>query len=95
MTDVAVDCHTTDAGWSCRVTIGRDPGATVHEVTVSDDVLEALAPEASDPDALVEASFRFLLAREPRESILPSFDLTVIGRYFPEWEAEIRKGTVR
>jgi hypothetical protein len=39
----------------------------------------------------VTESFRFLLEREPKESILGSFDLTVIGRYFPEYEREIAK----
>ena len=33
--------------------------------------------------------FDFLLTREPRESILRRFDLPVIGRYFPDWEAEV------
>ncbi len=36
------------------------------------------------------ASFTFLLEREPRESILRDFDPTVIGRYFPAYEREIR-----
>jgi hypothetical protein len=35
---------------------------------------------------LVEASVRFLLEREPKESILRSFDLRDIARYFPEYE---------
>ena len=89
MNEVSVDCHETDAGWACSVTVGPEPGATIHQVTVSDEVLRALAPDAAEPDGLVQASFRFLLDREPRESILHSFDLPVIGRYFPEWEAEI------
>jgi hypothetical protein len=42
---------------------------------------------------LVDRSFRFLLAREPASSILRSFDLPVIGRYFPEYEAEVRRRT--
>jgi hypothetical protein len=50
----------------------------------------ALAPADADPTRLVRESFEFLLAREPRESILRSFELPVIGRYFPEWETEIR-----
>ena len=37
----------------------------------------------------MRAAFDFLLTREPRESILRRFDLPVIGRYFPEWEAEV------
>ena len=36
-------------------------------------------------------SFRFLLEREPKESILRSFDLTVISRYFSEYEREITR----
>ena len=50
--------------------------------------VERYAPGAT-PEALVEASFRFLLEREPKESILRSFDVSVIGRYFPEFEREI------
>ena len=40
----------------------------------------------ADPEHLVRESFAFLLKREPKESILASFDLTVIARYFPEYE---------
>ena len=36
-------------------------------------------------------SFEFLLEREPKESILRQFDLPLIGRYFPEYEREIKK----
>jgi hypothetical protein len=32
-----------------------------------------------------------LLEREPKESILTRFDLSVIGRYFPEYEREIKR----
>jgi hypothetical protein len=39
--------------------------------------------------ALIDASFAFLLEREPKESILRSFRLSVIERYFPEYPAEI------
>jgi hypothetical protein len=49
--------------------------------------LERLAPGAAAPENLVRGSFEFLLAREPRESILSAFDLPLIGRYFPEYEA--------
>ena len=91
MTGVA--CRPARDGWACTVTVGDDPGATRHEVSVSRATLERLRPGADAPDELVADSFAFLLAREPRESILPAFDLTVIGRYFPEWEAEVREST--
>jgi len=34
----------------------------------------------------VRESFRFLLEREPKESILREFDLSVIKRYFPDYD---------
>jgi len=40
---------------------------------------------------LIEESFRFLLEREPNTSILSSFELPLIGKYFPQYEREIRK----
>jgi hypothetical protein len=41
------------------------------------------------PEAFVRDCFAFLLEREPTESILSSFDVGVIGRYFPEFERVI------
>jgi len=43
------------------------------------------------PEVLVEKAFKFLLDRESNTSILASFDLPVIGQYFPEYEKEIKK----
>ena len=40
--------------------------------------------------SLVRASFEFLLAREPKESILRQFELPVIERYFQEYPRVIR-----
>jgi hypothetical protein len=86
-----VRCDPTETGWRCAVTVGNDATATTHEVAVSAATLASLAPGATDPEALVRASFEFLLAREPRESILRRFDLMVIRRYFPDWEGEMRR----
>ena len=90
--DVDVRCELATGGWTCRVTVGEDAGRTTHEVGVTATELERLDPGAADPTDLVRRSFAFLLAREPRESILRRFDLPVIGRYFPEYEREIRRG---
>ena len=65
--------------------------ASEHSVEVTSDDLERLDPGATDPTELVRRSFEFLLEREPKESILRSFDLPVIGRYFPEYEDLIRR----
>ncbi len=39
----------------------------------------------------MQESFRSLLAREPKESILRGFGLTVISDYFPAYERVIKK----
>ena len=87
---IDVTCEPTPGGWTCRVTVGGAGAPTTHEVAVSTGDLARLAPGGADPADLVARSFAFLLAREPRTSILRRFDLSVIGRYFPEYELEIR-----
>lgn len=71
------------------MTVGADAAATTHDVRVSTGDVDRLTP-GGDVHRLVEASFAFLLEREPREAILSRFDLSVISRYFPEFESEIR-----
>jgi hypothetical protein len=88
MNTVQVTAAVAGDGWDCAVTV-RDVSETRHRVHVSRADLARLAPGASDPVDLVEASFAFLLEREPKESILREFDLTVIERYFPDYEREI------
>jgi hypothetical protein len=79
-------------GWICRVRITDVDGSlTEHDVIVGREDLARMAPGATDPTDLVRRSFEFLLAREPKESILRSFELPVIGRYFPEYEQAIRR----
>jgi hypothetical protein len=64
---------------------------TTHSVTVSPSYYEKLTDGQVTAETLVEKSFEFLLERESNTSILSSFDLPVIGRYFPEYESTIRK----
>jgi hypothetical protein len=63
-------------------------GETRHRVTMAHQTYERLTGGRSSPEHCVEAAFEFLLAREPKESILPRFDLSVISRYFPEFERQ-------
>ena len=63
-------------------------GKSRHRVTLTRADLARLAG-ARAPERLIEAAFRFLLDREAKESILARFDLSVIARYFPEFEREL------
>ncbi len=75
-------------GWKCEVTVEHGGSRTRHTVRVSpDDVSRWAAANDREPvEDLVARSFAFLLEREPPTSILRSFDLSVIPRYFPEYE---------
>ncbi len=88
--DIRCEPAAAGGGWTCVVEVGGSGAPTSHEVIVSGADLSRLAPGATSPEDLVRRSFAFLLAREPRESILRRFDLPLIGRYFPEYESEIR-----
>jgi hypothetical protein len=88
-TSLRVDCTPTGDGWLCSVAVTDGGGTSRHEVTVRPEELSAFAPGAGEPTALVEESFRFLLEREPKESILRRFAISEIGRYFPEYRVEI------
>ena len=59
-----------------------------HHVTIARMMAKSLGGEAT-PERVIEAAFRFLLAREPKEAILKSFDISAIARYFPEFEREL------
>lgn len=67
------------------VSVREGGSETNHHVTLSHETHRELAGDDVTPEALVEAAFRFLLDREPKESILLRFDVTVISRYFPEF----------
>jgi len=74
---------------SFEVVVREGKGETRHQVTMSRAVCERLTAGTHTPEACLEAAFRFLLDREPKESILGHFDVTVISRYFPEFEREL------
>jgi hypothetical protein len=91
VTELTVNCTPTDHGWKCQVTVDDGVSRTEHEVSFTDADLHRYAGPTSDPHLLVNASFRFLLEREPKEAIMRRFELPVITRYFPEYAADIRR----
>ncbi len=72
-----------------EVIVREGEGETRHDVTMSRETCERLTAGKATPERCLEAAFRFLLDREPKESILARFDVTVISRYFPEFEREL------
>ena len=61
-------------------------GESRHRVTVEANDAERWAKLGVEPSRWAEAVMRFLLDREPKESIMSAFDIGVIRRYFPEFD---------
>jgi hypothetical protein len=72
-----------------EVVVLEGGGETRHQVTMSRETCNRLTGGKHTPERCLEAAFRFLLDREPKESILGHFDVTVISRYFPEFDREL------
>ena len=89
MSDLDVVCYAAFDGWNCHVTVVDDDGSsTEHDVSVRRDEYQRYT-QGEDVKVLLEASFRFLLEREPKESILRRFALSDIERYFPDYPGAI------
>jgi hypothetical protein len=74
-----------------EVVVREGAGETRHIVTAEPAYVRQLAGDAGSAPELLRRSFQFLLERESKESILSRFHLSEIGRYFPEYEKEIRR----
>ena len=68
-----------------------DSVTTTHTVTVTDQSLTDLTDNNVTKTQLLEFSFEFLLEREPNTSILLSFDINVISKYFSNYKDEVRR----
>lgn len=71
------------------VTIGDAADRTHHRVSLSQADHRRLTGGTCPPERSIEAVFRFLLDREPKEAILARFDVAIVSRYFPEFEAAL------
>ena len=70
-------------------------GESRHRVTMQAEEAERWARLGAEPSRCVEAVMRFLLDREPKESILSAFDMRVVRRYFPEFDEAFPRYLVR
>lgn len=69
----------------------RASTTTTHTVTLEAEYYQKLTSGKVTPEKLIVKSFEFLLEHESNTSILSSFNLPLIGRYFPEYERTIEK----
>jgi hypothetical protein len=90
---VSVRAEKSGDVWVCQVVVDDAGERTLHQVTVTREDLErwGQGSRQADVEDLVSRSFDFLIEREPPTSILASFELSVIQRYFPEYDAAFRR----
>lgn len=72
-----------------QVEVHDDAGQSTHRVVVPEGYMQRLGVENASMQDLVRESFRFLLEREPKESIQGEFELATIADFFPEYPEEI------
>jgi hypothetical protein len=73
-----------------EVVVREGKDETRHHVTMARETCERLTAGRHTPERCLEAAFRFLLDREPKEAILGRFDVMVISHYFPNSSASCR-----
>lgn len=88
---IEVRCSDASDPFEFEVVVREGGTETHHKVTMSKRTYDQLTDGKPAPERCIEAAFRFLLDREPKESILGRFDVTVISRYFPEFERELSR----
>ncbi len=74
-----------------KVIVNSEGVTTEHIVALDDNYYKQLSREKITKEGLIKKSFEFLLDRESNQSILSSFNLKVINRYFPEFEGRIKQ----
>lgn len=85
------EIESDNADMAFDVEVVEGDSSTSHRVTLDKEYCETLTEGKIVAPRLVEVSFIYLLEREPKESILSSFNISVIPRYFADYEKEIRR----
>lgn len=91
MTDPTVVSVAKEGESAFRVEVQGSRVSTTHGVEVPEGFADELGWGKAREADLVQASFAFLLEREPPTSILRHFSLDVIGNYFPEYRSEMQQ----
>src|ERR1700735_994094 len=83
------------SGFTFDVIVRDLRGESRHRMTIEANEAERWAKLGAEPSRCAEAVIRFLLDREPKESIMSAFDIRVVRRYFPEFDEAFPRYLVR
>ena len=88
MVEIVVSKSAEDESkYTFEVELNDKSDSTAHKVTLDKEHYKSLGTETS-PSDIIRKSFKFLLKRESKESILGEFDIRLISNYFPEFDSE-------
>ena len=79
----------TDPVLEFEVVVREPASQSRYHVTLEPSLWQRLVAGRFPPERVLQAAFAFLLDREPKEAILARFDLSVVSRYFPDFEREL------
>ncbi|MBF0177343.1 MAG: hypothetical protein HQL63_10940 [Magnetococcales bacterium] len=85
--------RTESCPYRFRVVVEEETVQTDHIVTMDQMTLDKISRIVGPKCPLariIDASFRFLLDREPKEAILNRFDMTLISHNFPEYYDQLK-----
>jgi len=90
---VVVRARKEGESWRCEVSVDHAGQRTRHLVTVTPSDVErwAKGSRQEDVERLVVKSFDFLLEHESPSAILATFELSVIQRYFPDYDRAFKR----
>lgn len=71
------------------VTVALGDNEYHYKVTLDSDYYQTVTQGKISPTELVVKAFHFLLDNEPPESILSSFNISIIKKYFPNFEKDV------
>ena len=90
MADITVTrTNESDDAFTFEVGVSEAGSSSRHVVTLSHWDFDAQGDRFSEPEEFVRRCIEYLLEREPKESILASFDVQDIGTYFPEFKRDV------
>jgi len=85
------EANQSQTGWTFLVELGHGEGLMEYWIEVDKDYWTRLTNRRIEPADLVEATFKFLLEKEPKELILKKFNLADISGHFPNYENEMKR----
>ncbi len=90
MADIEIGEETEAQGyWAYQVTVFDNGRRREHHVTLGWSDYDLWSRGQHAPQRVIDAVFRFLLARESADAIQSKFDCSVVRRYFPDVDHEL------